>query len=194
MAYVTKSDLSACNSNINAAMANSDFVTLSKVADEIDKFISDSQTKLQGSGWDKVRDKLNIYLITMGLRSLVVSNLGTNSSSAISYLTNYLGEYDALDDSKTGEQEKLLANANSSLNSWEGKYNSAIADGDEVSMKNALNEMNKIRGRIRELEKLVDKLKSLSAADNAAVSHLEGSSSDVTKFGKGLSVIGPGSF
>lgn len=192
MTLIVKGDLSKCDSTVGSAMADSEFVTLKKVSTAIEKFITTSESKLKGDSWDKVRAKLNIYITVIGLRQLIVEQFGPSSSSATSYLSNYMEEYSELDDSKLAEQENKLAALKSKINGLESALEGAKAAEEEELVKNIKNLINGNRIAIKELEPYIEKLRGLAAADAAASSKLSDASGEVSNFGKGLGVIGPG--
>jgi len=75
MAIVHKSDLQNINSSAGLSYIEKKAEESQKLSNAISNFITNTQTKLKGGGYDAVRSKMSLYIDALNKQSQICSNL-----------------------------------------------------------------------------------------------------------------------
>ena len=195
MTLVNKSDLNRYLSKLEDYIYQGSFGTIA-VGNELDNIIESSKNDLTGAGWDRVREKLESYMILTYDIGEVASIVMETAEVAVNGLNNYMEGYDSLDTSNLTELNLKLGRLKTSLHYWQGqKFNKAKMGGHETELVKFEDDstiaanIRSLDNSIRELEKLIKKIECLDGADGAACAALSGINADLTDFNNRISNI-----
>ena len=184
MACVSKGDLASVSSVV-ASLENDDSDTTNLI-NAINGFINDSQNTLIGAGYNAARQKMGLYLENVQSRQKISAQLASAISSGAASLAGYMGEYDVLDDS---EIEEIAAE----IDTLKSKISSARQTIYQITISNETSEnpistsyyygcINNWNNMLAELEKKLERLIGLGAADAAAFGEVNAACGDVAKY------------
>ena len=183
---ISREKLMEAASTGNALISNlmADINDTYDIQSELDKFISDSSSKLEGEAWNKVRNKVSEYSEICQDKQNYASKLIDSMINAYNKLLEYM-QYDELDTSKIPEVKQEITNLKTQLEELETALANASAYVDEFSgydkdgnatyvkvpnplipqLEKAIKLCNEV---ITEAENYLEQLEGLKDADNEA--------------------------
>ncbi len=177
---VYSSDLSSANNSKMVNLINSCGETSSNLINEINAFINDTQTTLTGGGYEGVRAKLALYVDVISKQKAIGTNLVANIQAANNTMLNFMEGYSMLDDSKIPEIETKIREIETMI-AWLKTYS------EETGTTNGTaSEIAGWEGLLKELNKLLEKLKALASTDAYAYALMSSVEGDIISFGTAL--------
>ena len=175
---VVKADLDSFKSFLS--LFDKEISDSQKINNTLDNFISELSKKFSGAAFDEISNKINVYKECNLSREKTSSELKNKISQALDSLSTYMDGYSYLDTEELEALKTKRANCQTNYNNILSAINRADKNSNLSLLKSQL---ASLESQLQEIDKLIDKLEGLPAADASAFAGIDGIS-----FGNGLTV------
>lgn len=175
---VVKADLDSFKSFLT--LFDKEIADSEKINNTFDSFTSDLSGKFSGDGYKAISDKITVYKECNLSRQKTSSELKSKISAALDSLISYMEGYSYLDTEELDELKVQRTNLQSNYNSILSAINNTKNIFNLASLKAQL---SSLEAQLKEVDKLIEKLEGLPAADASAFAGIDGIS-----FGSGITV------
>lgn len=175
---VVKADLDSFKSFLT--LFDKEIADSEKINNTFDSFTSDLSSKFSGDGYKAISDKITVYKECNLSRQKTSSELKSKISTALDSLISYMEGYSYLDTEELDELKVQRTNLQSNYNSILSAINNTKNIFNLASLKAQL---SSLEAQLKEVDKLIEKLEGLPAADASAFAGIDGIS-----FGSGITV------
>lgn len=182
MAKVVNSELTGGGISRMVSLLEAEATSTDALNKAISSFMYDSSSTLVGKSYDAARSKMNLYLQDVGTRSTLAAELASAISSGAESLSGYMEGYDVLDDSEIPEMESTISSLKQEISSAQATIRSIKQKDPKANVSSYTNNISYCQSYLAELEKKLEKLKGLGAADSAAFSEAMALADSVAKF------------
>lgn len=151
---------------------------ITSVMSSLDSFIND--TKLNSEAYDKIRSLISSYKNLLLIDRQIASDLSQAINSTTANMSNFMGEFDEIDDSKKDEINNSIIALRNSIADYDNQVRELSAtgvDNDEIGVINQ-NKANAL-ANLEHYNKLMEKISALASYDNGQYSQLTGISSNL---------------
>jgi DNA repair ATPase RecN len=193
MSVVTRADLEQASDQARSGLEGVQ-AGARQASNQITSFIADSETVLQGTGFDYVRQRLYLYQYALDKLCSLCDNLSNNITAANNLMINETKGLD-LDTANIAELEERV----SQIEKLIGWYSEMIVVDDEVPEEEREYVMrnegmkNYYEGVLAIIKEELDLLKRLDSIAAGAASVLAPVSADINSFSNNVSSITPSS-
>lgn len=174
---VVKSDLESFKSFLT--LFDKEISDSQKINNTLDNFTSELSNKFSGAAFDEISKKINVYKECNLSREKTSSELKSKISSALDSLSSYMDGYSYLDTEELDELKVKRANCQTNYNNILNAINRANSKSTNLSLLRS--QLASLEVQLQEIDKLIEKLEGLPAADASAFAGIDGIS-----FGTGL--------
>jgi hypothetical protein len=178
MTKLASGELSQANNSAMITQLESTAQTCTDLVGKLNDFIYNSGDTLKGGGYDAVRAKFSFYVDAISKQKMICDNLTNNVKAANNIMLTFMDGYSFLDDSKINDIEYSIEDIKSFL----GWLESSSGSGKNGTAE----EISKWNGILADLEKKLQKLKSLSPTDKSSFALLDNVSEDMMNFAQAL--------
>lgn len=189
MAKVVSSELTGSSISGMVSLLEADSTSTVALNDAISSFMNDSSASLVGKSFDAARNKMNLYLQDVGTRKSLASELASAISDGAESLAGYMDGYDMLDDSEIPEIEESINSLKQKITDVQLTISSIQSKDPSADVSSYTATIDSCKASLAELEKKLEKLKGLGAADSAAFSAAMSLADSVAKFGASVEGI-----
>ena len=186
MAMVLSGDLSGSAISSAVALLEAEVADTTNLINAINSFIEDSTTTLKGKSYDAARQKLGLYLADIKSRQSIATELATAISEGAASMAGYMEGYSKLDDAEIDEIEAEIRSLESKISgARQTIYNINQSNENSenlVSVSFYRQQISTWESAIEELNKDLDKLVNLEAADSSAFSGVSGACESIVKY------------
>lgn len=182
MAKVVNSELTGGGISRMVSLLDAEATSTDALNKAISSFMYDSSSTLVGKSYDAARSKMNLYLQDVGTRSTLAAELASAISSGAESLSGYMEGYDMLDDSEIPEMESTISSLKQKISSAQATIRSIKQKDPKANVSSYTSNISYCQSYLAELEKKLEKLKGLGAADSAAFSEAMALADSVAKF------------
>lgn len=175
---VVKADLDSFKSFLN--LFDKEITDSQKINNTLDNFTSVLSNKFSGEVYDEVSKKIAVYKECNLSREKTSSELKSKISSALDSLSSYMEGYSYLDTEELDELKVKRTNCQTNYNNILSAINSSTKDSNLSLLRSQL---ASLEVQLQEIDKLIEKLEGLSAADASAFAGI-----DSISLGTGLTV------
>lgn len=175
---VVKADLDSFRSFLS--LFDKEMSDSQKINNTLDSFASDLSRKFSGAAYDEIANKLTVYKESNLSREKTSSELKSKISAALDSLSSYMEGYSYLDTEELDALKVNRANCQANYNNILSAVNNSRNNSNLSLLKSQL---SSLAAQLQEIDKLIEKLEGLPAADASAFSGI-----DSISFGTGLTV------
>lgn len=172
---VVKADLDSFKSFLT--LFDKEMSDCQKMNNTLDSFISELSAKFSGAAFDSISEKITVYKECNLSREKTSSELKSKISSALDSLSSYMEGYSYLD---TAELDSIKAKRAT----CEANYNNILSAINNASKNTDLNslraQLSALEDQLIEIDKLIEKLEGLPAADASAFAGIDSVSFSMT--------------
>lgn len=178
MAQIYKDELNDASIENALSLLENDARDVDSLLSAISSFVDGTKDKLQGPSYDAMRTKLQSYTSFLLKRKQITASLVDAINSGVIAMSNYMDEYSKLDEAEIPNVEQQI----SSLKQVIASYSGATSAEDKAQLSLKIEELAK-------LEKYLEKLEKLPAADQSAYLPLESIESQIDSYSSALSDV-----
>ncbi len=185
MAIVYQSDLSGGAISGMVSALESEAESVESLMGAINSFVNDSTTSLVGEGYNAARSKMGLYVEDIQSRKRIAAQLASAISSGAASLAGYMGEYSMLDTDQIPEIEERIRQLKTQIQNARNTINNLVNNakpGENLVLGGYYSSINYWSSTVAELEKKLERLIGLGAADGGAFGGVQGLAGDVSKF------------
>ncbi len=182
MAKVVNSELTGGGISRMISLLEGEATSTAALNKAISSFMYDSSSSLIGKSYDTARSKMSLYLQDVETRSTLAAELASAISSGAESLSGYMEGYDMLDDSEIPEIESSISSLKQEISSAQATIRSLKLKDPKANVSAYTSSISSCQAYLTELEKKLEKLKGLGAADSAAFSEAMALADGVAKF------------
>ena len=166
---VVKADLDSFKSFLT--LFDKEMSDCQKMNNTLDSFISELSSKFSGAAYDSISEKINVYKECNLSREKTSSELKSKITSALDSLSSYMEGYTYLDTSELDSIKVKRANCQTNYNNI---LNAIRNSSKNTNLSNLRNQLSALEVQLREIDKLIEKLEGLPAADASAFAGIDG--------------------
>lgn len=189
MAKVVSSELTGSGISGMVSLLEADSTSTVALNDAISSFMNDSSASLVGKSFDAARSKMNLYLQDVGTRKSLATELASAISDGAESLAGYMEGYDMLDDSEIPEIEENITSLKQRISDAQSTISTIQSKDSNADVSSYTATIDTCKASLVELEKKLEKLKGLGAADSSAFSAAMSLADGVAKFGASVEGI-----
>ena len=186
MAMVLKGDLSGGGISSAIALLEKEGTDSDNLVNSIDEFFTSTADSLTGAAYSEAKAKMQSLVPIIKARKQAGTALAAAIRSACSTMSSYMGEYSKLDDDMIDDLEAQIEDINATISSIEASLNKVDEEGRHYRASDG-GQIASLQDQIAKINKELEKLKGLAAADAGAYGQIEGAGSDVLSFSSGVS-------
>ncbi len=175
---VVKSDLDSFKSLLT--LLDKDVSDSQKINSTLDSFASDLSINFKGDGYKAIGDKITVFKESNLAREKASSELKSKITSALDSLSSYMEGYSYLD---TEELDKIKVERANCQNNYNNILSALNNSNNRSNLSLLRSQLESLQAQLVELDKLIEKLEGLPAADASAFAMVDGIS-----FGTGLTL------
>ena len=172
---VVKADLDSFKSFLT--LFDKEMSDCQKMNNTLDSFISELSAKFSGAAYDSISEKINVYKECNLSREKTSSELKSKITSALDSLSSYMEGYSYLDTAELDSIKAKRANCQANYNNILSAINNASRNTDLSGLRSQL---AALESQLIEIDKLIEKLEGLPAADASAFAGIDSISFSMT--------------
>lgn len=176
---VVKADLDSFKSFLS--LFDKEMADSRKINNTLDSFTSDLSRKFSGGAYDEIAKKIAVFKESNLSREKTSGELKSKISAALDSLSAYMDGYSYLDTEELDELKTKRANCQSNYNNILSAINSS--NSNSTNLNSLRSQLASLEVQLQEIDKLIEKLEGLPAADASAFAGIDGIS-----FGTGITV------
>ena len=166
---VVKADLDSFKSFLN--LFDKEITDSQKINNTLDNFTSVLSNKFSGEVYDEVSKKIAVYKECNLSREKTSSELKSKISSALDSLSSYMEGYSYLDTEELDELKVKRANCQTNYINILSAINSSTSKNSDLSLLRS--QLDSLGVQLQEIDKLIEKLEGLPAADASAFAGID---------------------
>ena len=182
---VIKSDLSSSSLDTVIKNLTNDAEDASSLKDVLSNIVNDTSTDLEGASYDAVRNKLSEYITLLTKREELATSLAEAIKTATSKMSNFMGEFDTVDESELEEVTKKISSLEGTISSITQKFQNGEYD-DDVSLYSLTSEYKK---ELTKQKNYLEKINQLSNQDSQSYSSISDVNAEITSYNSSISSI-----
>ena len=172
---VVKADLDSFKSFLT--LFDKEMSDCQKMNNTLDSFISELSAKFSGAAYDSISEKINVYKECNLSREKTSSELKSKITSALDSLSSYMEGYSYLDTAELDSIKAKRANCQANYNNILSAINNASRNTDLSGLRS---QFAALEAQLIEIDKLIEKLEGLPAADASAFAGIDSISFSMT--------------
>lgn len=192
MAVVFSSDLSGGSISSVVSMLENEAADAQNLINSINSFIEGTKSSLTGKGYDMARQKMAMYTRDLKVRKQIAMDLANAISQGASSLLGYMEEFSKLDDSEILELENEIRKLDYNIANARATLQKIVLNSDEDDDKSIgyyRRQISYWENAKKELDRKLEKLIGLAAADGAAFARVESVGDQVAQYGASIDGI-----
>lgn len=192
MAVVFSSDLSGGSISSVVSMLENEAADAQNLINSINSFIEGTKSSLTGKGYDMARQKMAMYTQDLKVRKQIAMDLANAISQGASSLLGYMEEFSKLDDSEILELENEIRKLDCNIANARATLRKIVLNSDEDDDKSIgyyRRQISYWENAKKELDRKLEKLIGLAAADGAAFAGVESVGDQVAQYGASIDGI-----
>lgn len=165
---VVKADLDSFKSFLT--LFDKEISDSQKINNTLDSFTSELSSKFSGAAYDEIAKKITVYKECNLSREKTSSELKSKISAALDSLSAYMEGYSYLD---TEELESLKVQRTNLQTNYNNILSAINRSNNSTNLSSLRSQLASLEVQLQEVDKLIEKLEGLPAADSSAFAGID---------------------